>query len=210
VFSPGRCPSIHIHSRKSILATKTHHKASVNCSIFSSKAHLFSLWRIRHSRKRTLYPPRHKNYFIDEGAFTLREWLGGDETVTLASDLMGRIVLDTESPSRLRAARDCFARWASQSPENAALQMMVAAIEARLKFLGKKEPAAVTISSRARDIADELDLPGNLAMLEFLSEAEILLEADGNDPEQTYDLMFQAGWEFATLMVEAGARRQIQ
>ena len=88
--------------------------------------------------------------------------------------------------------------------------MMVAAIEARLKFLGKKEPAAVTISSRARDIADELDLPGNLAMLEFLSEAEILLEADGNDPEQTYDLMFQAGWEFATLMVEAGARRQIQ
>ena len=78
------------------------------------------------------------------------------------------------------------------------------------KFLGKKEPVPVTISSRARDIADELDLPDNAAMLEFLSEAEILLEADGNDPEQTYDLMFQAGWEFATLMVEAGARRQIQ
>jgi hypothetical protein len=136
--------------------------------------------------------------------------LGGEETVTLASDLMGRIVLDTKSPSRLRTARDCFARWASQSPDNAALQMMVAAIDARLRFLGKKEPVAVTISSRARDIADELDLPGNLAMLEFLSEAEILLEADGNDPEQTYDLMFQAGWEFATLMVEAGARRQIQ
>jgi hypothetical protein len=130
--------------------------------------------------------------------------------VTLASDLMGRIILDTESPSRLRAARDCFARWASQSPDNAALQMMVAAIDARLRFLGKKEPVPVTISSRARDIADELDLPDNAAMLEFLSEAEILLEADGNDPEQTYDLMFQAGWEFATLMVEAGARRQIQ
>jgi hypothetical protein len=55
-----------------------------------------------------------------------------------------------------------------------------------------------------------VDLLGNPAMLEFLSEAEILLEADGNDPEQTYDLMLQAGWEFATLMLEAGARRQIQ
>lgn len=35
-------------------------------------------------------------------------------------------------------------------------------------------------------------------------------EADRNGPEQTYDLMVQAGWEYATLIVEAGARRQIQ
>jgi hypothetical protein len=133
-----------------------------------------------------------------------------EETVTLASDLMGRMVLDTESPSRLRAARNRFATWASESPDNTALQNVVAAIDARLKFLGKKEPVAVTISSRAREIADELELPGNPAMLEFLSEAEILLEADGNDPEQTYNLMVQAGWEYATLIVEAGARRRIQ
>ena len=123
---------------------------------------------------------------------------------------MERMVLDTESPSRLRAARNCFAKWASESPDNAGLQIMVAAIDARLKVLGNKEPVAVTISSRARDIAGELDLPGNPTMLEFLSEAEILLEADANGPEQTYDLMVQAGWEYATLIVEASARRQIQ
>jgi hypothetical protein len=73
-----------------------------------------------------------------------------------------------------------------------------------------KKSSFGTISSRARGIADDLDLPGNPAMVEFLSGAEILLEADGNDPEQTYELMVQAGWEYATLVVEAGARRQIQ
>jgi hypothetical protein len=60
------------------------------------------------------------------------------ETMTLASDLMGRMVLDTESPSRLRTARNCFAKWASESPENAALEIMVAPLDARLKFLGKR------------------------------------------------------------------------
>ena len=133
-----------------------------------------------------------------------------EETVTLASDLMGRMVLDTESPSRLRAARNRFAKWASESPDDNELQNVVAAIDARLKFLGKKEPVPATISSRARDIADELDLPGNPVLLEFLSEAEILLEADGYDPEQTYNLMAQAGWEYATLIAEASARRQVQ
>ena len=59
-------------------------------------------------------------------------------TVTLASDLMGRMVLDTESPSRLRAARNHIAKWASESPDNTALQNVVAAIDGRLKFLGKK------------------------------------------------------------------------
>jgi hypothetical protein len=80
----------------------------------------------------------------------------------------------------------------------------------RLKFLGKEEPVPVTISSRAREIADKLDLPGSPTMLEFLSEAEILLAADGYDPEQTYDLMVQAGREYATLIVEAGGRREVQ
>jgi hypothetical protein len=47
-------------------------------------------------------------------------------------------------------------------------------------------------------------------ILEFLSEAEIVLEADGNDPEQTCDLMVQAALKYATLVVEAGARRQVQ
>jgi hypothetical protein len=130
--------------------------------------------------------------------------------MTLATDLMRRMVLDAESPARLRAARSRFASWASECPDDTALQNVAAAIDVRLKLLGRKEPVAVTISNRARDIADELDLPGNPAMLEFLSEAEILLEADGNDPEHTYDLMVQAGWEFATLILEAAASRQVQ
>lgn len=123
---------------------------------------------------------------------------------------MGRMVLDTNSPSRLVAARGCFAKWASECPDNAAFHNAVAAIDARLKILGKREPVAVTISNHARDIADDLGLSGNPIMLEFLSEAEILLEADGKDPEQTYALMVQVAWEYATLIVEAGARRQIQ
>ena len=130
--------------------------------------------------------------------------------MTLAIDLMGRMVFDTESPARLRAARSRFAKWASESPDDTALQIFVAAIDARLKVLGKEEPLPVTVSSRARDIADELDLPGNPAMLKFFSEAQILLEADGNDPDQTYHLLAQAGGEYATLIVKAGARRQAQ
>jgi hypothetical protein len=47
-------------------------------------------------------------------------------------------------------------------------------------------------------------------MLEFLSEAETLLNADGYSPEQTYALMVQAAWEYATLILEAGAQRQMQ
>jgi hypothetical protein len=123
---------------------------------------------------------------------------------------MGRMVLDTESPSRLRAARNRFAEWASESPDNTALQNVVAAIDARLKFLGKEEPVPVTISSRARDVADELDLPSNPAMLEFLSEAEILLEADGNHPEQTYDLMVQGRMGIRDFDRGSRRKRQIQ
>jgi hypothetical protein len=128
----------------------------------------------------------------------------------LVIDLMERMVLDTESPSRLRAARAYFAKWSSEWPEHTAFRDVVAALDARLKRLGKKEPVAVSISHRARDIADELDLPGNPLMLEFLSEAESLLNADGYDPDQTYGMMVQAAWEYATLILEAGARRQIQ
>jgi hypothetical protein len=69
----------------------------------------------------------------------------------------------------IRAARSRFARWALECPDDTALQNVVAAIDARLKLLGKKEPVPITISSRARDVADGLDLPGNLMMLEFLS-----------------------------------------
>lgn len=58
--------------------------------------------------------------------------------MTLASGLMGRMVFDTESPARLRAARSRFAKWASESPDNTVLQIVVAAIGARLKFLGKE------------------------------------------------------------------------
>jgi hypothetical protein len=71
-----------------------------------------------------------------------------EETVTLGSDLMGRMVLGTESPSRLRAARNRFATWASESPDNTALQNVVAAIDARLKFLGKKACCGNHLKSR--------------------------------------------------------------
>jgi hypothetical protein len=128
----------------------------------------------------------------------------------LVNELMERMVLDTESPSRLRTVRAYFAKWSSEWPHDAALRNVVAAFDARLKRLGKKEPAAGSISNRARDIADELDLPGNALMLEFLSEAETLLNADGYSPEQTYALMVQAAWEYATLILEAGAQRQMQ
>ena len=87
---------------------------------------------------------------------------------------------------------------------------MIAEIDARLVVLGKREPPPVNISNRARDVADELDLPGNPMMLEFLSHAEMLLEADGNSPEATYGLMVQAGEEYVTLIVQADARRRIQ
>jgi hypothetical protein len=65
--------------------------------------------------------------------------LGGEKTVTLASDLMGRMVLDTESPSRLRAARSRFAKWALDSPDNTALQNVLAAIDARLTAGGDQD-----------------------------------------------------------------------
>jgi hypothetical protein len=55
--------------------------------------------------------------------------------------------------------RAYFAKWSSEWPHDAALRNVVAAFDARLKRLGKKEPAAGSISNRARDIADELDLP---------------------------------------------------
>lgn len=125
------------------------------------------------------------------------------------SDLLGRMVLHSNSPSRLRKARDCFAAWALEEPNNTALPTCVVEIDARLKILGKKEPAAIPISSRARAVVDELGLPGEL-MLEFLSEAEILIEADGNDPEETYELMVHAAWEYATLIVLANARPRTQ
>jgi hypothetical protein len=83
----------------------------------------------------------------------------------LVNELMERMVLDTESPSRLRTVRAYFAKWSSEWPHDAALRNVVAAFDARLKRLGKKEPAAGSISNRARDIADELDLPGNALML---------------------------------------------
>ena len=60
--------------------------------------------------------------------------------MTLAIGLMGRMVFETESPARLRAARSRFAKWASESPDDTALQIVVEAIDARLKFLGKGEP----------------------------------------------------------------------
>jgi hypothetical protein len=135
---------------------------------------------------------------------------GCKETMRLVNELMERMVLDTDSPSRLRTARAYFAKWSSEWPHDAALQNVVAALDARLKRLGRKEPAAVFISNRARDIADEIDLPGNRLMLEFLSEAESLLNADGYNPEQTYGLMVQAAREYATSILQAGARRQIQ
>jgi hypothetical protein len=123
----------------------------------------------------------------------------------LVSKLMERMVLDTESPSRLRAARAYFAKWSSEWPHDRGLRDVVAALDARLKRLGKNEPVVVSISNRARDIADGLDLPGNTLMLEFLSEAEALLNADGYDPEQAHGLMLQAAWEYATLTLESGA-----
>jgi hypothetical protein len=96
---------------------------------------------------------------------------GSEEIMRLVSDLMERMVLDTESPSRLRAARAYFSRWSSEWPEHAAFRNVVAALDERLKCLGKKEPVAIPISNRAREIADDLDFPGtvNTLMVEFLS-----------------------------------------
>jgi hypothetical protein len=120
----------------------------------------------------------------------------------LVSNLMQRMVFDTESPARLRAARVYFAQWSSEWPRDSGLRRMVAALDARLKCLGKKEPVAVSISHCAREIVDELGLPGNPLMLEFVSEAETLLNADGYTSEQTYGLMVQAAWEYAALILE--------
>jgi hypothetical protein len=127
----------------------------------------------------------------------------------LTNELLGRMVLGSNSPCRLRKARDCFATWASEGPQNSGLQVLLTESDGRLKVLGKKEPGPVHISSRARDVVEELDLP-DVPMLELLSEAEILIEADGNDPEKTYELMVQAAWEYATLIVLADVKRQIQ
>jgi hypothetical protein len=52
-----------------------------------------------------------------------------------------------------------------------------------LRVLARKEPDA--ISNLARDVADELELPGNPMMLEFLTGAEALLSAEGTAPEKT-------------------------
>jgi hypothetical protein len=86
----------------------------------------------------------------------------------------------------------------------------LALIDACEKELRKNPGPAVTISQRARDVADDLDLPGNEIMLDFLSGAEELLRVEGHDPETVYGLMVQAGNEYAAMIVEEVKRRRIQ
>lgn len=126
--------------------------------------------------------------------------MASDDILKLTSGLLGRMILESDSPFRLWKARDRFVAWASEEPQNSVPQMLLAQIEAQLKVVGKKEPRPIHISTRASDIVDELDLPDD-PMLEFLSEAEILIESDGHDPDKTYELMVQAAWEFMILIL---------
>jgi hypothetical protein len=129
----------------------------------------------------------------------------------LVTDLLVRMALEGESPAWLRTVRELLAKWLLENPDDATVKKLkkcTAEIDARLEVLGRKEPGAV--SNLARDIVDELELPGNPMMLEFLTGAEALLTADGTAPENIRELLTQAGWEYALMLAEEGKKRHIQ
>jgi hypothetical protein len=129
----------------------------------------------------------------------------------LVTDLLVRMALDGDSPSWLRTVRELFAKWLLESPDCTTLKKLekcLAEIDARLRVLARKEPDA--ISNLARDVADELELPGNPMMLEFLTGAEALLSADGTAPDKIHELLTQAGLEYALMVAEEGEKRHIQ
>ncbi len=129
----------------------------------------------------------------------------------LVTDLLVRMALDWDSPAWLLTVHELFTKWLLENPDDATLKKLrkcVGEIDTRLKVLRRKEPDAV--SNLARDIADELELPCNPMMLEFLTSAEALLSADGTAPEKIHKLLAQAGWEYALMVAEEGRKRDIQ
>lgn len=88
-----------------------------------------------------------------------------------------------------------IAKWLLESPDCITLKKLekcLAEIDARLRVLARKEPDSS--SNLARDVADELELPGNPMMLEFLTGAEALLSADGTAPEKIHELALRPAW----------------
>ncbi len=121
------------------------------------------------------------------------------------------MALDGNVPAWLRTVREIFTKWLLEHPKDATLKKLkkrLAEIDAQLEVLGRKEPDAV--SDLAREIADELELPGNPVMLEFLTSAEALLSANGTAPEKIHEFLIQAGWEYALMVAEEGKKHHIQ
>jgi hypothetical protein len=83
-------------------------------------------------------------------------------------------------------------------------------ISVREKELRKNPKPPAPISRRAQDVAEELNLPGNEIMLDFLSGAEIILRVENDDPETVYGLMIQAGREYLDAIAEEFKRRHTQ
>ncbi len=129
----------------------------------------------------------------------------------LVTDLLARMALDWDSPAWLRTVRELFAKWLLENPDDATLKKLkkcLREIDAQLKVILRKEQDAV--SNLARDIANELELPCNPMMLEFLTHAEALLSADGTATEKMHKMLTQAGWEYALMVAEEGKKRHIQ
>jgi hypothetical protein len=129
----------------------------------------------------------------------------------LVPDLLVLMAVNGNLPAWLRTVREVFARWLLEHPDDATrkkLKKRLAEIDAQLEVLGRKEPDAV--SNLAREIADELELPGNPIVLEFLSSAEALLAAHGTAREKIHELLIQAGWEYSLMIAEEGKKHHIQ
>jgi hypothetical protein len=129
----------------------------------------------------------------------------------LVNNLLVRMALDDDLPAWLRTVREFFATWLKENPDDTTLKKLkkcLAELDARLNVLGRRKPDAV--SNLAREIAGELELPGNPMMLEFLTRAEALLIADSTAPEKINKLLTQAGLEYALMVAKEGKKRHIQ
>lgn len=129
----------------------------------------------------------------------------------LVNNLLVRMALDDDLPAWLQAVRELFATWLLENPDDTTVKKLkkcLADIDAWLKALGRKEPDPV--SNLAREIAGDLELPGNPMMLEFLTRAEALLIADSTAPEKIDNLLTRAGLEYALMVAKEGKKRHIQ